>query len=449
MDKVLKEILSRITPTPEEHAEEQQIVADISRRIEKFGVKPILVGSLAKGTDVRDSKDIDIFVLFHKDVPREELEKKGLEIGRKVFSDLKLKTEIDYAEHPYIKGYMGKYVLEIVPCYDTKEIKSAVDRTPYHTHYIKKKFLEKPELRGEVRLLKQFMKGTGVYGAEAKVEGFSGYLTELLVINYGSFPKVLEATAKWDFGEAIDPEKLWDNKDALKYFFPNADLIIVDPVDKNRNAAAAVSKQKLSELIVAARDFLEKPSAGFFFPNEDKAISASELRKRMKMRGTKILGMKLVHKKINENTLHSQLRKTIKSVSSDIDKEGFRVMKTGYWTDEEETSMVLFELEVFELPRIKRRNGPPVNKALSEQKKFLKKYEGCRPYIEGDHWVADIERTYCKATDLMQGIIKEKKGFGKNLTEAKKITILEDEEILKNKDKDYQKFLSCFFTPCA
>jgi tRNA nucleotidyltransferase (CCA-adding enzyme) len=37
------------------------------------------------------------------------------------------------------------------------------------------------------------MKGTGVYGAEAKVEGFSGYLTELLVINYGSFPKALEA----------------------------------------------------------------------------------------------------------------------------------------------------------------------------------------------------------------------------------------------------------------
>jgi tRNA nucleotidyltransferase (CCA-adding enzyme) len=48
---------------------------------------------------------------------------------------------------------------------------------------------------GEVRLLKKFMKGTGVYGAEIKIGGFSGYLCELLILKYRSFAQTIEAFA--------------------------------------------------------------------------------------------------------------------------------------------------------------------------------------------------------------------------------------------------------------
>jgi tRNA nucleotidyltransferase (CCA-adding enzyme) len=446
MEKILKEVLQKITPTPEEHIEEHMIVAEVSKRIEKFGVKPILVGSMAKGTDIRGSKDIDIFVLFHKDISREELEKKGLEIGKKVFADMKLKTEIDYAEHPYVKGAYKNYVIEIVPCYDTKEIKSAVDRTPYHTHYVKKKITESPVIKDDTRLLKQFMKAAGVYGAEAKVEGFSGYLTELLVINYGSFTNVLTAASGWNFGEAIDPEKLWEDTKSLKYFFTNADFIIVDPVDRNRNAAAAISKQKLSEFIIAARRFMEKPCIEFFFPKETKPLPATEIKKRMMKRGTKIIALSFKHKKINENTLYSQLRKTTTSLKTDISHEEFRLMKTGFWTNETDESIIILELEVSKLPKIKKHNGPPIDKALPEQKKFLDKYKKYEPYIEENHWTADIPRTYSDIKELLPHILKEKKGFGKNLLDAK-IRIIEDSQILKNKDQDYQKFLSKYFKP--
>jgi tRNA adenylyltransferase (EC 2.7.7.25) len=47
------------------------------------------------------------------------------------------------------------------------------------------------EQKDEVRLLKKFMKGIGVYGAEIKVKGFSGYVAELLVYFYDSFRNVL------------------------------------------------------------------------------------------------------------------------------------------------------------------------------------------------------------------------------------------------------------------
>ncbi len=447
MEKLLKEILERITPTEEEHKKEKAIVEAISKKAEKYGVKPILVGSLAKGTDIRGDKDLDIFIMFHKDVSREELEKKGLDIGKKVFTEMKIPYEIDYAEHPYVNGKYENYKVEIVPCYDTKEVKSAVDRTPYHTVYVKKRLAKDAGLKGEVRLLKQFMKGAGVYGAEAKVEGFSGYLCELLTLNYGSFQKALKAASDWKFGEAIDPEGLWKDKNSLKYFFTGADLIIVDPVDKDRNAAAAVSKQKMAEYMVASRRFLQEPGKEYFFPNKEKTIDLKALRKRMKDRGTKIMAVELKHPKINPNTLYSQLRKTHEALKNSVQEQDYRVLKSGLWTDEEKRSLIIFEYEVFTLPHVKHRTGPPVDKAAKEQENFLKKYGKNKPYILNGNWTADIKREDQKIEDLLQKIIEKREGFGKNLRELKEIRTITGDEILKTEDKGLLAYMDGFVTP--
>jgi len=447
MEKLFKEILKKITPTAEEHKKENKLVEDISKKLAKYDVKPILVGSLAKGTDIRGDKDIDIFIMFHKDVSRPELEKRGLDIGKKVFGDMKIPYEIDYAEHPYLSGAYENYKIEIVPCYDTKEVKSAVDRTPYHTHYVKKRLAKEPGLKDEIRLLKQFMKGAGVYGAEAKVEGFSGYLCELLALSYGSFTGALNAAASWKYGEAIDPEGLWKDKNALKYFFTGADLIIVDPVDKDRNAAAAVSKQRMAEYMVASREFLKKPGQEYFFQAKKKDADAKELLKRMKARGTKLIALELTHPKINPNTLYSQLRKTREAVNNSIQEQGFRVLKSDLWTDEGKTSLIIYELEVFALPNIKHRTGPPVDRAVQEQENFLKKYSKYKPYIRNGNWAADIKRENTRIEDLMQKIIEKREGFGKNLRTLKEIKAITGEEILKTGNKGLLAFMDGFVTP--
>ncbi len=447
MEKLLKEILKEITPTEAERVEEEKIIDEIIKRLRKFDVQPILVGSIAKGTDIRDSKDIDIFIMFHKDTPREVLEKKGLTIGKKVFSDMKIPYEIDYAEHPYICGTKGRHLIEIVPCYDTKEVKSAVDRTPYHTHYVKKKLLREQGMRDDIRLLKQFMKGIGVYGAEAKVQGFSGYLAELLVINYGSFEKTLKAAAEWRFGQILDPENQWKDKSTLRYFFKGADLIIVDPVDKDRNAAAAVSKQKLSEYIVAARNFMKAPARNFFYPAKETTPDKKELLKKMKARGTKVAALEFTHPKINPNTLFSQLRKTEEAVKQSIEHQGFAVLKSDIWTDELNTSLVIYELEIFSLPKVKSHMGPPIDQSLKEQEKFLQKYAKYPPYIKEDRWVADIEREYTGIEQLFPKIILDRTGFGKNLRELKEIKMLSGEDILKTRDADLLRAMDKFLTP--
>ncbi len=435
MEKLLQQILKEITPTEEERKEENELIEKLTEKLKSWELRPILVGSMAKRTDLRGEKDIDIFILFDKNVPREELEKKGLEIGKRLFNGFKIEYEIDYAEHPYVMGHKGRYTIEIVPCYETKELKSAVDRTPYHTKYVKRKLMQNKKLIDEIRLLKQFMKGVGIYGAEAKVQGFSGYLTELLVINYGSFENVLKATSNWKFGEIIDPEKLWKDREALKYFFPDAKLIIVDPVDKDRNAAAAVSAQKLAEFIFHAKEFIKSPKREFFFPRDEKPKSIEQLLKRMKFRGTKIIAISFRHERINPNTLFSQLRKTIDAISMTIEDAGFRILKSDFWTDEINQSIVLFDFEVWNLPVIKHHFGPPIDMNPKEQEKFLEKYKRYSPYIKHDRWVVDTKREFRKVEELLPKILKEKEGFGKNLREIKKFEILADEKILIRKQR--------------
>ncbi len=414
----LDSVVERITPSEEEHEEEQRIVEEVSKLLSEHDVAPVLVGSLAKGTDLRGNKDIDLFIQFPQDVDRETLEKRGLKIGKDVFRKLGVEYEIDYAEHPYVKGSYKGHDIEVVPCYCGKEILSSVDRTPFHNEYVKARLAEKP-LNGDIRLLKQFMQGIDVYGAEARVEGFSGYLVELLVIHYGSFHAALEAAVDWTIPEVIDPEGLWEDPAALPKFFTDANLIVVDPVDRSRNVAAAVSPECLSKFIVKASEFIDGPSEDFFFPPEKPMRPMEELRSAAEERGTRFYALVFRHGKLNANTLYAQLRKTSRHVKTELEAEEFRVFRESFWTNEADISVVLLELEVWMLPELVHHLGPPVDQAPEHQERFTKKYAGDKPYVKDGRWVVDTARKYCDAGDFLSALASEKRGFGKNLREMK------------------------------
>ncbi len=187
-----------------------------------------------------------------------------------------------FAEHPYLEIFLGGYRIDIVPCYDAKsgEWQSATDRTPYHTDYIRV-HLNKG-LLGDVRLLKRFMQGINVYGAEIKIGGFSGYLCELLIMKYGSFAQTIHAFAGYNRRVVVDIEGFYSNRaNELQLLFPES-LVIIDPVDKGRNVASAVQPQKLYEFIAAARAFLKKPSESFFYPSEPEILSLKALKRQFR-----------------------------------------------------------------------------------------------------------------------------------------------------------------------
>jgi tRNA nucleotidyltransferase (CCA-adding enzyme) len=170
---ITERVLKKITPKKSERARVEALSQSLEQKLilacQNEGIKAIVrvEGSVAKDTWLSENPDIDIFIRFPISLPRKSLGEIGLKIARKATETARQVER--FADHPYLEVFMDGYRVDIVPSYDAVpgEWKSATDRTPYHTDYIKQHL--NIQLRREVRLLKRFMQGIDVYGAELKL----------------------------------------------------------------------------------------------------------------------------------------------------------------------------------------------------------------------------------------------------------------------------------------
>ncbi len=393
-----EEVLSSIAPEDEENRRISEAVEKVTMRVlsiaDSLGVavEPILVGSVAKGTHLSDP-DIDIFVMFSPTTKREDLESNGLKIGK----DVLVKYEKKYAEHPYVSGKFDGLNVEIVPCYkieDPSQRMSAVDRTPFHTNYIIGRIKE--EQKDQVRLLKQFLKGIGIYGAEAEIEGFSGYLCELLVLHYGDFKSVITHARNWSKGVVIT----FNDREYAEF---DESLIVVDPVDPNRNVASALSEENFAVFIHACREYDKEPKIEFFFPKKPTPKPLAEITNIIEKRKSTLLGITFETPHTLSDILHSQIRKSLKSMVKFYESFGFSIIDKEYFVNEE--VMLLFEFEVYHLPTVKLHRGPPI--WHENAKDFLNKWTASPntlrgPYIKDGNWYVDIKREYLDPKSLIE-----------------------------------------------
>ncbi|MCJ7767324.1 nucleotidyltransferase domain-containing protein, partial [Candidatus Bathyarchaeota archaeon] len=230
IDKVCESVLKRVTPTKQERSEIEALARGLERRVAsaaktaKIKAKVRVEGSVAKDTWLSGEPDIDIFMRVPTSTPRKSLGDICLSVAKKATEGSRQVER--FAEHPYLEAFVEDNRINIVPCYDAKqgEWQSATDRTPFHTDYMKKHLSLK--MRGEVRLLKKLMKGIGVYGAEIKTGGFSGYLCELLVLHYRSFVKTLEAFARLKQRIVVDIEGHYEHRENEIALLFNEPLVI-------------------------------------------------------------------------------------------------------------------------------------------------------------------------------------------------------------------------------
>jgi len=456
-EEICADVLKKITPSPREKERILTLANELTGKVRKAakeaGVETEVrvEGSIAKDTWLSEEPDIDIFMRVPTTVPREAFGTICLEIARRATKGLKQVER--FAEHPYLEAIIDKVRVNIVPCYRVKrgEWISATDRTPFHTDYVKPLLDERK--CGEVRLLKRFMKGVGVYGAEIKVGGFSGYLCELLTLNYGSFVEVLKSVADWKEKTIIDYEGYYKGreKEAEKIF--EEPLIIVDPVDKGRNAAAAVRKERLDEFVASARTFLKTSHLNFFYPPEVEVLDAKRLVGTIKARGSTILFVKFGKVSAVPDVLWGQLYKSQRSLRKMLQQHDFSVMRDYVWSNEENLNIFIFEVESRFLPLIKKHLGPPLRKKV-ECEKFLRKHLGAGhtisgPRVEAGRWVVEIKRKHIDAVDLLL----EKLGDGGrrvgvaelvSKAVANSVEVLVNEEVLKlySSSLEFAKFLT-------
>jgi len=347
-----------------------------------------------------------------------------------------------YSDHPYIETWIDNVRVNIVPSYrvEPKKWISATDRTPYHTDYMNERL--DTNLRDQTRLLKKFMKGVETYGAEAKVGGFSGFLCEILVLRYGSFLATLESAIDWKRGQLIDiagsyksfPEQAFD-------LFPDP-LIVIDPVDAGRNAAAGVREEKFWQFVAASRSFVRRPSEQFFEPFQKKVSRRDVLRLLREHPNFVFVLIPKVDAVVD--VLWGQLYRTEKALRKQLETKDFQVARSMCWSDEAGTNVIVFELEELELAAASKHYGPPVS-LRQESEKFLSKHLGAKdtvgePWIERDRWVVRRRRPETVVTEFLKGILRDggrKAGVPNRVAPAVKkgVRILLGRHVMKSKLK--------------
>lgn len=434
-----EEVLRQIRPGREEHNRIWEVACALVDAVDKSGVaKGMVVGSVARDTWITGDRDLDVFMLFDPALPRAELERRGMDLARKIAAQFGEGMREKYSEHPYINTTVRGLDVDLVPCYAVKSatgIQSAVDRTPFHTRYIRE------HIEGfvdDVLLMKQFAKAGGIYGSDHMTEGFAGYLCELLVIHYGGFTPLIEAAGSWHPGLVIDSA----GHQAKEFDDP---LVVIDPVDPKRNVAASLSMTRMFEFVELARGYAAHPRIAFFMPRRDPALTRERFCARLEARGTHLYALVFPTPRILPDVLVPQLRKSMEAIGGMLDRYGFTVSRMESCM-EEEHCMLLFELLVRDLPPLKRHMGPNIwNTANVEN--FLEKYTAgvfSGPYIDDGRYYVEIPRKHTLAAEVLRSASPLKVSLGKHV----KLAMQEGWTLYQGSDvwqDEFVPFLSSFF----
>ena len=388
LSAVVAEAGGMVTPSGGEEAKIRRIadslLAKIGRAATRFpqtrGV--LLGGSFAKGTWLPGHVDLDVFVRLDPLTPESEFERIGLAIGDAATRGSPRGKK--YAQHPYTEATVDGIRVNIVPCFQVKkgEWKSAADRSPFHVELVGKLG---GEAKTQVRILKLFMIGIGVYGAEIQKQGFSGYVAEVLVMKHSSFESVL----RW-FADAapVGEERVFS---------------LPDPVDEARDLGIAVSGESLGRMVLASREFLRRPALAYFQHMSGRAHPS--------LKG-EVVAVVFSHRRLSEDTLWGELRKTSKHIVRHLEVHGFAIARFMAASNNEDRSAILLIPEFTELPPIEQRVGPTVDRRKDVDSFVSSNSKDSRlVWVDGDARVRILRpRRYTALGDLLIDIAKGRAG---------------------------------------
>ena len=421
-DRIVAAAAAKASPSPRRRKQVQMAVGEVQGLLEKAASKSSprprieVGGSYAHDTWLQDQTDVDYFLIYPKSVERSRLGELGMELAEAALARFSPRKR--YAEHPYIEADYGPITVNAVPCYDVAagEWISAADRSPFHTKYMAAHLTE--QLRSQVRVLKLFLKAQGLYGAEIRVRGFSGYACEVLTLKYGSFIGVLRGASEWKPGSPLSVE---GGEEVAKSLFKNQPFILLDPVDTSRNLGLAVSPSKLGELIYVSRAFLGKPNPRYFGSPRMMAPAAMP---PYAIDHTLLLAFRYDPK--SEDILWGELRKSAGGIASHLEKEGVEVLRHTV-AAEEGTAAMAFLTSAYALPKARMRDGPELFRDEATRRFLAASKE------RGDSWwVGEDLRTHVlvagevsSPAQLLEGFMEDpvkKVGFAKGLARKAKET---------------------------
>ena len=394
MKQIISEVSKTVVPSKIIEKTKNNIAEIAFRLVEKEIEKHSEVvglefgGSFAKGTWLSKDADVDIFIKFKKNVSEEKFEKISKKIG---FDSLKKYSPyVRYSQHPYVEAKIENTKINVVPCYDVKagEWKSAADRSPFHTKFMKKSLT--PKMRNEVRILKTFLKSNGIYGAEIAKQGFSGYISEVLILEFGNFENLIKSVSKIKDNQII-------GKTSKKF---DTAIVVIDPIDSNRNLAAAISNQNIGKFILISRAFKEKPRIGFF------KIRKPRISNKF---WNNLLVVKFNFKARSPDIIWGQIKRATSTLSTQLELEGFIVLRSKSHTDQQNEAYLLFFLESTKISEIYSKKGPEFFRENSTRSFISKNLKNAElVWIGNDKKIISLEkRNHSDVVSFMKEFLKK------------------------------------------
>ena len=357
----MKQIISKISQTvvPSKNIEKsKKKIAKLAYNLVEKEIKKYsqvidleFGGSFAKGTWLSKDADVDIFIKFKKSTSEKKFEEISKQIG---FESLKeYSPYVRYSEHPYVEAKINETKINVVPFYDVRlgEWKSAADRSPFHTKFMKKSLTSK--MKNEIRILKRFLKANEIYGAEMAKQGFSGYISEVLILNFKTFENLIKSISEIK-------EKQTIGKTTKKF---DTSIIIIDPIDSNRNLAAAISEENIGKFVLISRAFKIKPKISFF-KNKKNKIS--------KKYWENLLVVKFNFKIRSPDIIWGQIKRATSSLTTQLELGGFTVLRNKSFSDQKKEAYLFFFIESIKIPQTYLKTGPEFFRENSS-KSFISK----------------------------------------------------------------------------
>jgi len=176
-------------------------------------------------------------------------------------------------------------------------------------------------------------------------------------------------------------------------------LIVVDPVQHDRNAAAALSKEKFDQFIIKASEFLKKPSLEFF---KEKSFAKDDLKKEFKNK--KIILIHLKPQEGKEDIVGAKMMKIFEHVQRELRRHGFHTLNADWKWQRGHNAILIFVLENKPLPKTMEQDGPPLA-AKQHVENFRKLHK--KIITKHNRLVAIEQRIYLLPEQLLANTIKD------------------------------------------
>jgi tRNA nucleotidyltransferase (CCA-adding enzyme) len=369
-EKVLEEARNNLVRNDTEKVRPlvENLIEQIKQRAKEKGleVEIMLTGSYARGTWVLGESDVDIYVIFKN----EEETKRLKELVPDNF-------EVERGTREYFVGYINGIKFEIVPVVkisSPEEAKNSIDLSIFHTPYVLSRLNEK--LSKDIALLKMFLKSIHVYGAESYRRGFSGYLTEVLVLYFNGIENLFRDVLNWKPQIVISSEKL------MKEF--TEPLVVIDPTNKNRNLAAALSLENLAKFVFAVKKFIAYPSLDYFRSQSEE----EEIKERANKRKSAIMEFNLTPRPPKE-VYFSKLRHGLEVLQEELRKQRYNVNLFLI----PDSNKIIAEIIPYNIVQIQ---GPSVFIDTKNVIAFASKHD---VYVKGEYLFYDIIMPDLKTTE--------------------------------------------------